>query len=1002
MNLSDLPARELARLDAVCMEYETRLRESRRSGPTKLVSTQTAEDIEIEPLIQRFGGEYADLLRDELEAIRVEVESETKTGQTPTPGTAQANSTGATRPEAFAGGHNKTAANKVAANTPATGTVAGSERHEYPTQILTPPGSPNTPANQVEGIDNAALIADGLPPLGTEIGPYLLTSVLGRGGMGIVYRATDSRLDRSVAIKMLSVRGKQSDSLIERFQREAKAVAGLTNPHIVELFDVGVFEGLPYAVMEHLRGQTLMQVLRATRGKQIPVLQIRRWGLQLAEALSVAHQNGVIHRDLKPENVMVVSHTSVAQQAAKEHTSLKLFDFGLSRISASIWAEQESAIQTPAPQTSFSSMSEMIAAESKHDSSRPEFDSATRAGMILGTPGYMAPEQARGDVITPATDVFALGCVLFETMFDRPAFEGETATKRFTAVLEKQALPDPMRRRDDVGLTDLILAMLAKDPAKRPTAAQVVQSLRPNNQHADGKSQSPNVTRAIVPPNVPHEVVISRRRLVELSIGATVGGILGAAFLPGASAGRLTDIKSIGVLTFQKAGTTPIIEGEDAVPRPAGEKTFDTGELLSGLLVNELSRISDFMVPKFVPMTASQPADFREAARLLEVDAIVTGTYTEAQPGQQIMTVNLEIISGRTGKLIEAMNVPTSAGGNLIEQSALAHRLAERIGRELTAGKEAEVDHPEAFTCLIKGRVRSDPDSTAGLRMALKCFEHAVSVDFNYAQAHAGLGLTAITLAGRESAPRVGELIVLSQESTARALLLDPTSPDAMLADAMLDYQVLNDFDSATAKLTFLTKQHPHHWQVQHQAGWLEMIRFNEASGLQYLRRATGLHPASYFLKTDLARADWFRGYPSRAISANLAMLRDGKDEVALSFVRGLLIDLYEQSEDYAAAANTDPELEWSPSDGDTKYFIAREERLQALPYGPFGETLNKAILQIRRKDTSNREPADHMLARLISAQLPMLPLVLCKHPAFASMTLLEQAVETFPVLKIG
>ncbi|TWT87819.1 protein kinase domain-containing protein [Neorhodopirellula pilleata] len=997
MKLSDLPARELARLDAVCLDFESKLRDSLQSSRASTDPTGSADptprldakatSIDIDSLVNRYGGEHAALLRTELQAIRAEVESE------------------------LAGRH------------AVTEVIAASSENARP---LTTPRSPAT------AVSDSELIADGLPALGTKMGPYLLTSVLGRGGMGIVYRATDTRLDRSVAIKMLSIGGHQSTSLVERFQREAKAVAGLSHPHIVELFDVGVFEGLPYAVMEHLRGKTLFEYLRnnaASRGegnRSVDPQQARRWGLQLAQALATAHQSGVIHRDLKPENVMVIATSLSSGAVAPAGGSLKLFDFGLSRIGQARTEPQLTEFEGLTNPARPRSMSELIAAErgsgdqrtsassSQGDTSRsPSVDSATRVGAILGTPGYMAPEQARGGLITPATDVFALGCVLYEVMFGRPAFEGSTATQRFTAVLEDDPIPDPMRRRDDPELTELILRMLAKDPTRRPTAPEVVKCLTVDDVSTFSGRKPPrserrtNATRG--------EFVISRRRLIEMGVGAIVGGGLGVTIWPRGSAGQLARIRSIGVLSFQEAGSVASRSGSvsdsSVTPTPAGGRDFDTGELLSGLLVNELSRIDGFTVPKFVPMTASLPAEFQAAAKLLEVDAIVTGTYTLAAPpndstspeSRSILKVTLEIVSGKTGKLIEALTVATSAGGNLIEQSVLAHRLADLVGQELTSNPDTEnLNQPEAFTCLIKGRVRSDPDSVEGLSMALKCFEHAISVDFNYAQAHAGLGLTAITLASRASGARVGELIALSQDATARALSLDADNPDAILSRAMLDYQVLGDFGVADESLDRLTRRFPSHWQIQHQGGWMKMIQFAEAEGIQLLRRASGLHPASRFLKVDVARADWFRGYPSRALQAAMEMLRSETSQSGQTFARGLLIDLYEQSEDFAAAAKIDPDLPWRSNDEPSGYYAARETRLHDLPYGPFGAALNAAILQIRRKDLTVREPADQLLSRLAAAQLPMLPIVLCKHPALSSMTLLEQAIERFPMLRIG
>ncbi|MCM2370025.1 protein kinase domain-containing protein [Aporhodopirellula aestuarii] len=979
MKLSDLPARELARLDAICLEYESRVREVLRTGGDPQ-SVQT----EIAPLVERYGGEHAPLLRTELEAILEELMREHREGG---PSSGQLDVA------------------KIAAG---AGSTTSDTEHGHPT-----PGDVHGAPTEAIGIaaadkHGADETPDDLPNLGDTIGPYLLTSVLGRGGMGIVYRATDTRLDRSVAIKMLSLHDRQSHVLVERFQREAKAVAALTHPHIVELFDIGVYEGMPYVVMEHLRGETLMHRMQKDRIASEPITtqQIRNWGIQLADALAVAHASGVIHRDIKPENVMVMNRarpsTSDGEGGSNSGdsksgfgSSLKLFDFGLSRVGSTNWQQD-------------SGLSPILTPENARKIS--DNDSATRVGMILGTPGYMAPEQARGGVITPAADVFSLGCVLFEAMFGRPAFSGETATKRFTAVLEKQPLADPARRRDDVALADLILSMLSKDPSARPSAAEVLNTLQSSGPGLRNPSRDGSTLIGANEARHDGSVVISRRRLVELLGGAVAGGVLGATLLPGKAKGELRAIRSIGVLRFQNASAATI-SNDDAVPP---DRMLDQGELLSGLLVNELSRIDGITVPKYVPITATQPEEFREAARLLEVDALVTGTFSLTQAGpdpigldatgtKRIMTVNVDIISGRTGYLIEGLVIPTAAGDNLIEQAELAQELAAAIGRELSQNDEnGKLSNPEAFTCLVKGRTLSDPDTAEAMKTALRCFQHALSVDSNYAQAHAGVALTAISLAAREDDEQANDLVSLSQEASSRALALSPGNRDALLARAMLNYQVLADFDTADDTLRSLVRTSPNHWQVHHQAGWLKIIQLEDSQGMQFMRRATGLHPASRFLKTELARAEWFRGNADRAIQSAIGLIRDNVAMEEDRFARGLLIDIHEQSSNFIEAAKLDSDLEWSPTIGGMGYFAAREKRLSELPYGPFGPTINAAILQLRRNDLAEREPPDLLLARLIAAQLPMLPLVLCKHPAMTSMTLLEQAAETYSVLRFG
>lgn len=956
MELSDLPARELARLDAVCLDFESRLRGSLKEPHAESVDRRKLS-AEIDALVGDYGGEHAALLRRELDAIAEELHR------------GRLGSAAIGRPS-----------RPVASKSTVPAGVDRNLTHVALTQPLDIPLNLNP---------HSVL----LPTLGDRIGPYFITSVLGSGGMGIVYRATDTRLDRSVAIKMLSLRGRQSQSLVERFQREAKAVAGLTHPHIVELFDIGVYDGMPYVVMEHLRGETLLERMRPDRIIDDPIStdQVRNWGIQLADALATAHAHGVIHRDIKPENVMVMERSRPHFAGSEERrgnsesdSSLKLFDFGLSRFGSSRFESETE----PAGHSS-KNLVELLS----------DGDSSTRIGMILGTPGYMAPEQARGGVITPAADIFSLGCVLFEAMFGRPAFSGETPTKRYAAVLEQQPLAEPLRRREDAGLANLILAMLDKEPSARPVATEVLERLQAGLP-GGGSFASP----------AGDTVAISRRRLIEMVGGAVAGSAIGAFLLPGASTVELRSIDSLAVLRFVPSGTR-IDPDED---RRAADHELDRADLLSGLLANELSRLEGITVPKYDSLTAGEPQDYRDMAKRLEVDALVSGTFVvenildaATRPGAPVvqkMIVNVNIVSGTTGKMLDGFTLTTAAGDELIEQAALAQKIAGLISEELEEGEDRKhLKNADAFTCLIKGRTLSNPDTCQSMETALACFQHALSLDDTYPQAHAGVALTAISLAARVDNQRAANLIKLSQNSIKEALKLAPNNRDARLARAMLDYQVLADFDRAAVALNSLAREDPNHWQIFQQAAWLKMIQSDETQAMILMRRAASLHPTSWFMKAELARGEWYRGNTERAIQSAASLLGGEKitseDEV---FPRGLLIDIHEQSGDLAAAARVDVGLAWKPTEDAAAYYTARENRLRDLPYGPFGATINAAILQLRRNDLDHPETHDVLLSRLINAQLPMLPLVLCKHAAMEPITRLKQATEIFGVLRLS
>jgi serine/threonine protein kinase len=221
---------------------------------------------------------------------------------------------------------------------------------------------------------------------GTKLGPYEIQSQLGAGGMGEVYKAKDTRLDRTVAIKVLPQHLSDDPELKQRFEREARAVSNLNHPHICTLHDIGEQEDTAYIVMEYLEGETLADRLK--KGA-LPTDQVLRYGTEIADALDKAHRQGVVHRDLKPGNIMLTK------------TGAKLLDFGLAKLRQ---PEQDAGgLSTLATQD----------------------QSLTGAGTILGTFQYMAPEQLEGKETDARTDIFTFGAVLYEMATGKKAFEGE-------------------------------------------------------------------------------------------------------------------------------------------------------------------------------------------------------------------------------------------------------------------------------------------------------------------------------------------------------------------------------------------------------------------------------------------------------------------------------------------------------------------------------------------------------------------------------------------------
>src|ERR1700686_2393043 len=271
---------------------------------------------------------------------------------------------------------------------------------------------------------------------GTRLGPYEILSAAGGGGMGEIYRARDTGRDRTVAIKILADHLADRANLRERFDREARTIAGLNHPHICTLFDIGHQDGTDYLVMEYLEGETLAERLK--KGP-LPMEQVLQYAIEISDALDKAHRNGITHRDLKPGNIVLTKGCS------------KLLDFGLAKLQ-----------QDAKPDTPFSELATIQGGE-------------TAEGTILGTLQYMAPEQVEARPVDARTALFAFGAVVYEMATGKKAFEGRSQASLIAKILETD--PPPISSLQPVtppALDRLVKKCMAKEPEKRWQAASDV------------------------------------------------------------------------------------------------------------------------------------------------------------------------------------------------------------------------------------------------------------------------------------------------------------------------------------------------------------------------------------------------------------------------------------------------------------------------------------------------------------------------------------------------
>jgi eukaryotic-like serine/threonine-protein kinase len=291
---------------------------------------------------------------------------------------------------------------------------------------------------------------------GTRLGPYEIISPLGAGGMGEVYRAKDTRLDRTVAVKILPAHLSDNPEAKQRFEREARTISSLNHPHICVLHDVGSQDGTDYLVMEYAQGETLDS--RLQKGP-LPLKQALEYGMEICDALEKAHRAGIVHRDLKPGNIMLTA------------SGAKLLDFGLAKPAAAMFGAQPiTNAGNLTPSTPTMNLSALAAPAAP----------LTQQGTIVGTFQYMAPELLQGREADARSDIFSFGCVLYEMITGRRAFEGKSQISVASSILEKD--PEPLATLQPTtpqALDHVVLGCLAKDPEARwQNAADIARDLR--------------------------------------------------------------------------------------------------------------------------------------------------------------------------------------------------------------------------------------------------------------------------------------------------------------------------------------------------------------------------------------------------------------------------------------------------------------------------------------------------------------------------------------------
>lgn len=566
---------------------------------------------------------------------------------------------------------------------------------------------------------------------GRMLGRYQLLATLGAGGMGEVYRALDTRLDREVAVKILPPHLAASPEALLRFEREAKAVAALSHPNILAIHDFGADEGVHYAVMELLKGETLRG--RLLNGA-LPWRKAVSIGIEIADGLAAAHAQGITHRDLKPENIFLTADGRT-----------KILDFGLARVKTALLVE--------------------------HLSAAPTKPLLTNPGVVMGTIGYMSPEQVRGEAVDAPSDIFSFGCVLYEMLTGQQAFACMTAAEKLAAILRD----DPPELVDSgknlpAELARVLTHCLEKNPAER------FQSARDLAFALKSISNGSSRTNAFPPPAARGARVIAPLAAVLLLL------LFGLAWY---LYDRPSKSASLVVL--------PFTDGKDS------EYILDG---ITESIINSLSQLPQLrVIARTTAFSYKERAlDPRKIGSELGVQAVATG---RAVLQGDSLIVQADLMDVASGLQIWGEKYERRRADILTVQTEIARTISEKLRLRLTGEQrqrltESYTQDTAAYDLYLKGLYHWNKRTEADVKKGNAYFTQAIVKDPNYALAYVGLANSYIW-AGNGLTP--AEAMRAAKEAAERARQLNGTLAEAYTSLAAVS--LLYDWDWSAAERDF-------------------------------------------------------------------------------------------------------------------------------------------------------------------------------------------------------
>lgn len=617
---------------------------------------------------------------------------------------------------------------------------------------------------------------------GKRLGPYEIVSPIGEGGMGEVYRAVDTRLDREVAIKVLPENLARDAGPLNQFEIEAKTLASLSHPNILAIHDFRKEGGIHFAVMELLKGETLRGLIRHG---PVPSAKVIRIGATIAEGLSAAHSKDIVHRDLKPENVFLT-----------EDGGVKILDFGLA-LSGTVETSDETRETIP--------------------------------GTVIGTVNYMSPEQARGEKLDARSDIYSLGCILYEMVSGRAPFTRKSAADTLAAILKEDVT------EDDDGLMvaspelrELIRRCLEKDHAERfQSARDLSLALR----MLSSASQSMQLSAMLFPPR--HR---RRWRLAALPVLASLLALVVYVVFTH----RGESIHSVAVLPFVNEGREAEIE-----------------YLCDGLtesLINNLSQAPGLriMARSTVFHYKGRDIDPRRVGKELHVGAVLTGSVGLREG---MLLIRAELVNLSDGSQLWGQQYSRRPADILALQTEISKEISDALRLRLSGLEQKRIarhytDDAEAFQLYLRGRYCWNKRTPEGLARGIDFFKAAIDRDPSFALAYAGVADSYVVMGGYGFV-KPSDAYPKAKDAAQKALAIDSTLAEAWapLALASSTY----DWNWADAEKEFrhsldLNSNYPttHQWYALFLSDVGRIVE-----GLAEMEKAEELDPLSLIINTD-------------------------------------------------------------------------------------------------------------------------------------------------------